>query len=115
MRRPVRYSTGTSEVTGRTAHPTATPSAIRRICAVKHADVSGDTPNMAAGVQEAAAAGTVVVTEDTHRLVSGLFVVEARGSPALKGIERPLQLYRVIQASGVRDRLAAAAAHGLTP
>ena len=39
-----------------------------------------------------------------------------RGAPALKGIERPVQLYRVIQPSGVRGRLeAAAAARGLTP
>ncbi len=82
----------------------------------KEADVFGDTPNIAARVQEAAAPGAVVVTEDTHRLVSGLFVVEARGATALKGIERPVQLYRVIQPSGVRGRLeAAAAARGLTP
>jgi len=82
----------------------------------KEADVFGDAPNIAARVQEAAAPGTVLVTEDTHRLVSGLFVVEARGAPALKGIERPLQLYRVIQPSGVRGRLeAATAARGLTP
>src|SRR4029077_3658790 len=52
----------------------------------------------------------------THQLVSGLFVVEDRGAQALKGIERPIQLYRVIQPSGVRGRLeAAAAARGLTP
>jgi hypothetical protein len=35
---------------------------------------------------------------------------------ALKGIARPVQLYRVIQPSGVRGRLeAAAATRGLTP
>ncbi len=76
----------------------------------KDADVFGDTPNIAARVQEAAAPGTVLVTEDTHRLISGLFVVEDRGAPALKGIEQPIQLYRVIQPSGVRGRLEAAAA-----
>jgi class 3 adenylate cyclase len=59
------------------------------------ADVFGDTPNIAARVQAAAAPGTVVITADTHRLVSGLFVVEDRGAQALKGIERPVQLYRV--------------------
>ena len=43
-------------------------------------------------------------------------MVEDRGAPALKGIERPIQLYRVVQPSGVRGRLeAAAAARGLTP
>jgi class 3 adenylate cyclase/tetratricopeptide (TPR) repeat protein len=81
----------------------------------KDADVFGDAPNIAARVQEAAAPGTVVVSDDIHRLVSGLFVVEARGAPALKGIERSVQLYRVVQPSGVRGRLEAAAARGLTP
>ena len=82
----------------------------------KDADVFGDTPNIAARVQAAATPGTVLITADTHRLVSGLFVVEDRGAQALKGIERPVQLYRVVQPSGVRGRLEAAApARGLTP
>jgi class 3 adenylate cyclase/tetratricopeptide (TPR) repeat protein len=82
----------------------------------KDADVFGDTPNIAARVQAAAEPGTVVITDATHRLVSGLFVVEDRGAQALKGIQRPVQLYRVIQPSGVRGRLeAAAATRGLTP
>jgi class 3 adenylate cyclase len=82
----------------------------------KDADVFGDTPNTAARVQAAAEPGTVVITDATHRLVSGLFVVDQLGAQALKGIERPVQLYRVIQPSGVRGRLeAAAATRGLTP
>jgi predicted ATPase len=82
----------------------------------KEADVFGDAPNVAARVQEAAATDTVVITDDTHRLLSGLFVVEALGIPALKGVERPIQLYRLIQPSGVRGRLeAAAASRRLTP
>jgi class 3 adenylate cyclase len=84
--------------------------------ASKDADVFGDTPNIAARVQAAAAPGTVAITDATHRLVSGLFVVEDCGTQALKGLERPLQLYRVIRPSGVRGRFeAAAAAGGLTP
>jgi class 3 adenylate cyclase/tetratricopeptide (TPR) repeat protein len=84
--------------------------------ASKDADVFGDTPNIAARVQTAADPGMVLVTQDTHRLVSGLFVVEDRGAQMLKGVERPIQLYRVIQSSGVRGRLeAAAATHALTP
>src|SRR5713226_1299498 len=81
----------------------------------KDADVFGDTPNIAARVQSAAEPGTVVITEGAHRLVSGLFVVEDRGAQTLKGIKRPIQLYRVIQPSGVRGRReAAAASRGLT-
>jgi class 3 adenylate cyclase len=81
----------------------------------RDADVFGDAPNVTARVQAAAAPGTVLVTADTHRLISGLFVVEDRGAQALKGIERPVQLYRIVQPSGVRGRLEAGAAHGLTP
>jgi class 3 adenylate cyclase len=82
----------------------------------KEGDVFGDTPNIAARVQTAAAPGTVLVSADAHRLVSGLFVVEDRGAQALKGIERTVQLYRIVQPGGVRGRLeAAAAAHTLTP
>src|SRR6202043_3799697 len=82
----------------------------------KDTDVFGDTPNIAARVHAAAAPGTVLISADTHRLVSGLFVVEDRGAHALKGIDRPVQLYRVVQPSGGRGRLeAGAAARGLTP
>jgi class 3 adenylate cyclase/tetratricopeptide (TPR) repeat protein len=80
----------------------------------KDTDVFGGTPNIAARVQAAAAPGTVLITADTHRLVSGLFVVEDRGAQTLKGVERPVQLYRVVQPSGVRGRLEAAAGRGLT-
>jgi class 3 adenylate cyclase/tetratricopeptide (TPR) repeat protein len=81
----------------------------------KEADVFGETPNIAARLQAAAEPGTVLITDAVHRLVSGLFVVESRGVEPLKGIERPLQLYKVVQPSGVRGRLeAAAAVRGLT-
>src|SRR5215472_14893237 len=84
--------------------------------ASKEADVFGEAPNIAARVQATAEPGTVLITDAVHRLVSGLFVVESLGASALKGIERPLQLYKVVRPSGVRGRLeAAAATRGLTP
>src|SRR6266851_3655681 len=55
----------------------------------READVFGDTPNIAARVQTAADPDTVLITDDTHRLIAGLFVVEDRGAQALKGVERP--------------------------
>jgi class 3 adenylate cyclase/tetratricopeptide (TPR) repeat protein len=80
------------------------------------ADIFGDTPNIAARVQATALPNTVLISADTCRLLSGLFVVEDRGMQMLKGIERPIQLYRVIQRSVVRGRLeAVAASRGLTP
>lgn len=80
-------------------------------------EVYGDAANVAARVQALAAPDTVLATAATHRLVSGLFVVEACGAQALKGLPRAVELYRIVQPSGVRGRLAAAvaAARALTP
>src|SRR4029077_17169299 len=44
----------------------------------------GDVPNVASRVEAAADRGTVLITGATHRLVSGLFVVEDRGAQELK-------------------------------
>src|SRR5712675_1210842 len=54
------------------------------------AEVFGEVPNVASRVQETATPGTVAITGATHRLVSGLFIIEHCGAQALKGIERPL-------------------------
>src|SRR5215467_5465960 len=70
----------------------------------KSANVFGDTPNMAARVQAAAAPDSVFITAAVHQLVSGLFVVEDCGAQTLKGIPHPLQLYRVIQPAAARRR-----------
>src|SRR6202047_1719842 len=53
----------------------------------KEADVFGDVPNIAARVQNAADSDTVMITDATHRLVSGLFLVEALGARPLKGAD----------------------------
>src|SRR6516165_2956088 len=79
-------------------------------------DGFGDAANIAARVQATAEPHTVVMTGATHRLISGLFVVEDRGAQTLKGVDEPVQLYRVVRPSGMRGRFEAAAAiRGLTP
>jgi class 3 adenylate cyclase/tetratricopeptide (TPR) repeat protein len=80
------------------------------------AEVFGEVPNVAARIQAAAEPDTIAISDATQRLVSGLFIVEDRGAQEFKGIERPLQLYRVIRPSGARGRFdVATAAGGLTP
>ncbi len=44
----------------------------------------------------------VVVSDNTHRLISGLFVVDEHGASALKDIKRSRHLYRIIQPKAVR-------------
>jgi class 3 adenylate cyclase/predicted ATPase len=79
----------------------------------KDTDVFGKTPNIAAQLQATATPGTVLITAVTHRLISGLFVVETLGPRALKGITTTLEVFQVIRPTGVRGRLGAA--RGLTP
>jgi class 3 adenylate cyclase len=79
----------------------------------READVFGDAPNIAARVQALAEPGTVMITEATQRLVSGLFVVEEPGTESLKGIERSMALYRVTRSSGIRERLQAGGSSGM--
>jgi class 3 adenylate cyclase len=74
----------------------------------KDTDVFGDTPNIAARVQAAADPGTVMISDATRRLVAGLVVVEDRGAQELKGVARPVRLYRVIRPSGAESMLIAA-------
>src|SRR5262249_9162929 len=84
--------------------------------AAKEPDIFGEAPNVAARVQTIAEPGTILITAVTHRLISGLFVVEERGAQKLRGIAQPVELYRVVGPSGMRGRLAAAAAvRGMTP
>src|SRR4030095_11204563 len=54
------------------------------------------------------------ITAATQRLVAGMFVVEDRGPQMLKGVSESVPLYRVVQPSGVRRRLAVGAGR-LTP
>ncbi|MGA7873993.1 MAG: AAA family ATPase [Candidatus Binatus sp.] len=79
------------------------------------ADVFGDAPNIASRVQTAAEPDSVLITAAVHELVSGLFIVEDRGAQPLKGIEHPVQLYRVIQPIAVRRRRHDSAVRALTP
>jgi class 3 adenylate cyclase len=54
-------------------------------------NVFGDAPNLAARVQAAAPPDIVLITNATHRLVSGLFVFERLGVHPLKGMTAPLE------------------------
>src|SRR5262249_47789260 len=49
------------------------------------------------------------------QLVAGYFRWKALGTHTLPGLAQPLEVYRVLGASGVQSRLAVAALHGLTP
>jgi class 3 adenylate cyclase/tetratricopeptide (TPR) repeat protein len=66
----------------------------------------GATANLAARLQTIAPPGNVVISRETLQLVQGIFVTEDLGAKQLKGVAQPVSVHRVIQASGVRSRLA---------
>src|SRR5205823_4712809 len=75
----------------------------------------GEVPNIASRIQGLAAPNTLVISDATHRLIEGYFDCEALGTQVLRGVTQPLNVYRVLQESGARGRLDAAATRGLTP
>ena len=64
--------------------------------------VFGDAPNVAARVQTLARPGSVLITMNVQRQVAGLFVVEEHGAREIKGVSEPVQLFRIVRASGGR-------------
>jgi class 3 adenylate cyclase len=75
-------------------------------------EVFGEAPNVAARVQAAAEPGSVLVTMNVQRQVAGLFVAEDQGARELKGVTEPVQLFRIVRASGGGRR---GGARALTP
>jgi class 3 adenylate cyclase/tetratricopeptide (TPR) repeat protein len=75
-------------------------------------EVFGDAPNVAARVQAAAEPGSVLVTLNVQRQVAGLFVAEEQGARELRGLPEPVQLFRIVRASGGGRR---GGARALTP
>src|SRR5712692_6435215 len=74
----------------------------------------GHSTNLAARMEQLAAPGSILVTEQTHRLTEGYFEFKALGKTQIKGVEEPLHVYEVLGAGPLRTRLQVAARRGLT-
>lgn len=69
--------------------------------------VTGETPNLAARLQELAPPGGVVVSAATRRLAAGLFDFKDLGAQSLKGLSRPEPVWEVIGQKATAGRFAA--------
>jgi class 3 adenylate cyclase/predicted ATPase len=65
----------------------------------------GDAINLAARMEGAADPGTVLITEDTHKLIASLFETEALGPIEVKGKAEPVSVYRVLGAKAVGGKV----------
>jgi class 3 adenylate cyclase len=77
--------------------------------------VIGETPNLAARLQELAAPGEVVVADGTRRLLGSLFDIEDLGPRALKGFVEPVRAWRIAGPGHVEGRFGALRGAGLVP
>jgi class 3 adenylate cyclase/predicted ATPase len=59
-------------------------------------EIIGETPNIAARIQSQADPDSVVISDETLRFVRDHVTVNALGPRDLKGIPRPVELYRVL-------------------
>ncbi len=78
-------------------------------------NVVGETPNLAARLQSAAAPNTVVIAATTRRLAGELFEYEAIEPAALKGFAEPVGAWRVVRERTIASRFEALRAARLTP
>jgi class 3 adenylate cyclase/tetratricopeptide (TPR) repeat protein/ABC-type lipoprotein export system ATPase subunit len=74
----------------------------------ERASIAGDTPNLAARLQGAAAPGQIMVCDSTRRLAGQSFEIESLGSQELKGFKSHVALFAVRGEREVESRFDAA-------
>ncbi len=76
--------------------------------------VVGETPNLAARMQELAPSGGVVIAERTRRLLGDLFELRDLGALKVKGLDAPVPVWHVLRPSTVESRFEALRGAALT-
>ena len=76
--------------------------------------IIGETPNLASRLQSIAAPNTVVIAEDTRRLVGNLFELQDLGRHGLKGIAGMVRAWTALRPSSVDSRFEALHESALT-
>jgi class 3 adenylate cyclase/tetratricopeptide (TPR) repeat protein len=75
----------------------------------------GETPNLAARLEEIAEPDSVVIDDATRRQIGGLFACRDLGELALKGFRMPIRAWRVLGDRAIGDRFAALHTARLVP
>jgi class 3 adenylate cyclase/predicted ATPase len=75
----------------------------------------GETPNIAARLQNEADPNTVVISAATHRLIEDFFACQQLDTLVLKGFSKPVGVCQLHQESSARSRLDTEVSTGSTP
>ena len=76
--------------------------------------IVGETPNLAARLQDIAEPNAVVIAESTRKLLGGLFELQDLGTREIKGISGPVRAWAALRPSSVESRFEALHGAGLT-
>jgi class 3 adenylate cyclase/tetratricopeptide (TPR) repeat protein len=81
-----------------------------------HMDYSaiGQTTHLAARMEQLATPESILMTAETLELAEGFIQVQALGPVPVKGLSAPVEVFALVGATGIRRRLQAAVARGLT-
>jgi class 3 adenylate cyclase len=74
----------------------------------------GHSTNIAARMEQLADPGSILVTEQTHKLTDGYFEFKALGETQVKGVEEPLSVFEVVGVGQLRTRLQVSERRGLS-
>ena len=81
----------------------------------KERGVVGETPNLAARLQEMGGPGVVLISDSTRRLVGDLFEYRDLGLVDVKGLAEPVPAWQVLRESTVENRFEALRSAALSP
>ena len=89
---------------------------VRAIGSDLHMDYTavGQTTHLAARMEQMAKPGSILITTETLRLAEGYVRATPLGPVPVKGLDAPVEVFELVGASGIRRRLQATAARGLT-
>ena len=89
---------------------------VRAIGSDLHMDYTavGQTTHLAARMEQMAMPGSILLTQAVLRLAEGYVQVTPLGPMPVKGLAAPVDVFELVGASGIRRRLQATAARGLT-
>src|SRR5262249_56757307 len=73
----------------------------------------GHSTNLASRMESLATPGTIVVSEQTHKLTEGYFAYKALGAVQVKGLEEPVSIYEVEGIGPLRTKLQVASRRGV--
>ncbi|KWR88214.1 adenylate/guanylate cyclase domain-containing protein [Cupriavidus sp. IDO] len=76
-------------------------------------DPVGNSIHIASRMEGIAVPGSIIASEDTHKLAEGYFAFKALGATPIKGLSEPLPIFEVLGLGPLRTRLQMSASRGL--